>query len=406
MYNKRIHSLDSLRGLASLTVVFHHSMLALPLFYLAYKHDYQNKLTQFITNSPIHMLWGGHEAVLLFFVLSGFVLSIPFLNNKPFTYKKYIIKRFCRIYIPYIVSIFLSYTLFYFIQPHNLRGMSDNFNEMWSHSIDLYDFFSYLFMLGAGVINLNGVTWSLVHEMRISFFFPLLMIFIVRLNWKKSVFIGGLFFLFLWTALTLTSELIRFKEMSDLILSFAETFYYTPFFIIGACLAKYKDSLINTIKMLSNTLKLLLIFLVVVLYNFEWMSFGFGGLKYKETIIPTRVVSLIVDYTVVLGVSILLILILSSYRLTKLLNVSILQSLGKVSYSLYLIHMIIMLTLVHLFNEEIPTILLLMLSPFISVISSYIFYYMIEKNSIKIGIYLTNINNEQSSSMIHYKKID
>lgn len=406
MNNKRISSLDSLRGLASLTVVFHHSMLALPIFYLAYKHDYQNKLTQFITNSPMHMLWGGHEAVLLFFVLSGFVLSIPFFSEKYFNYKKYIIKRFCRIYIPYIVSIFLSYTLFYFIKPHYLRGMSDNFNEMWSHSIDLYDFFSYLLMLGADVINLNAVTWSLVHEMRISFLFPFLMIFIVRFNWKKSVFLGGSFFLFLWATLTLASGLIRFKEISDLILSFAETFYYTPFFIIGACLAKYKDALINKIKMLSNTLKLLLIFLVVILYNFEWMSFGFGGLKYKETIIPTRLVSLIVDYTVVIGVSILLLLILSSYRLTKLLSISILQSLGKVSYSLYLIHMIIMLSLVHLFNEELPIILLLILSPCISVISSYVFYYMIEKNSIKLGIYFTNINNKQSSLSIRYKKID
>ncbi|WP_391557553.1 hypothetical protein [Robertmurraya sp.] len=35
-------------------------------------------------------------------------MSLPFFNNKTFNYKNYLIKRVCRIYIPYLISIFIS----------------------------------------------------------------------------------------------------------------------------------------------------------------------------------------------------------------------------------------------------------------------------------------------------------
>ena len=46
----------------------------------------------------------GHEAVIFFFVLSGFVLSIPFYRRfVPYT--PWIIKRCCRIYLPYYSDV-------------------------------------------------------------------------------------------------------------------------------------------------------------------------------------------------------------------------------------------------------------------------------------------------------------
>src|ERR1700738_3699896 len=108
--NKRIDILDSLRGLAALSVVFHHCLLVFPIFLAAFYHNpnLNNNLVLILTYSPIHILWAGHEAVILFFVLSGFVLSLPFLNNNTISYHKYIVKRFCRIYIPYIIVLFIS----------------------------------------------------------------------------------------------------------------------------------------------------------------------------------------------------------------------------------------------------------------------------------------------------------
>ncbi|MEH7247503.1 acyltransferase family protein, partial [Neobacillus niacini] len=75
--SNRLEELDSLRGIASLTVVIHHTLLTLPIFLAAHQHEQINStIVKIFTNSPLHIIWGGHEAVILFFVLSGFVLSL------------------------------------------------------------------------------------------------------------------------------------------------------------------------------------------------------------------------------------------------------------------------------------------------------------------------------------------
>jgi peptidoglycan/LPS O-acetylase OafA/YrhL len=81
---QRFVELDALRGVAACTVVLHH---------LAQAYSFE---------SPWYLrpLVAGHEAVILFFTLSGFVLSLPFWNrgsNGP--YGQYLIRRFFRIYV-------------------------------------------------------------------------------------------------------------------------------------------------------------------------------------------------------------------------------------------------------------------------------------------------------------------
>jgi peptidoglycan/LPS O-acetylase OafA/YrhL len=365
-------------------------MVALPLFYLAYKHEVDNVLANTLTNSPIHILWAGHEAVLLFFVLSGFVLSLPFLNNRTSTYSNYLIKRFCRIYIPYIVSIILSAILFNIINPSEVNELSSNFNDMWSHPITIGSLISFIFMLGSDVINLNGVTWSLVHEMRISIFFPVIMFFIIKLNWKKGLPLGVGVSLFLWVFFTGVSSVLENSNLQQLAMSFGETFYYTSFFVIGATLAKYKDVLISKTQKISTKSKVLLFIIFIILYLVEWVSFGFGDLKYRDGIIPTRVINLVIDFAIAASVALLFILTLSFKKLNNALNNKHLVNLGKISYSLYLIHMIVLLVMVHTLIGHVPTILILVLSPIASVILAVPFYYCVERSAIQIGKKLTS----------------
>lgn len=71
---KRIGELDSIRGLAALIVLFHHMYQDL------------NNNTRFppiiFRYSPLRVLTNGHASVIMFFILSGFVLSLPFLKGK------------------------------------------------------------------------------------------------------------------------------------------------------------------------------------------------------------------------------------------------------------------------------------------------------------------------------------
>jgi len=48
---------------------------------------------------------GGLEAVIVFYVLSGFVLAITAARINAPSYTAFTVKRFCRIYIPYAGSL-------------------------------------------------------------------------------------------------------------------------------------------------------------------------------------------------------------------------------------------------------------------------------------------------------------
>lgn len=164
-----------------------------------YNSDYENGFVRFVSESPLKLLWSGKESVLLFFVLSGFVLSISFLNGRVFSYPIFAVRRFARLYIPYIVimtiSVILTISLFEF---KNVEGLSSAFDGRWNHSVPWQVILAYIFMIGYDTSNVNGVVWTLFHEMRISIFFPLLMLIIIKYNALKSCVISGFALVSLW----------------------------------------------------------------------------------------------------------------------------------------------------------------------------------------------------------------
>ncbi len=98
-----IVELDSLRGVAAITVVFQH-------FYLLWREasSAPHWIEQLFRMPPFFLLVAGHAAVVLFFLLSGFVLTLPALKDKSQPYSKYVIRRVCRIYLPYLVALSIS----------------------------------------------------------------------------------------------------------------------------------------------------------------------------------------------------------------------------------------------------------------------------------------------------------
>ena len=83
---RRNVSLDSVRGLAALSVLFGHAYGLVPNApqHLGGQHHLADLLNPFllIKATPLRVIINGHAAVMVFFVLSGFVLRSTFLSAR------------------------------------------------------------------------------------------------------------------------------------------------------------------------------------------------------------------------------------------------------------------------------------------------------------------------------------
>ncbi len=85
---KRDRKIDSLRGLAGVYVMFAHGV-----------YDHSLTLALF-----------GQEVAIMFFILSGFVISMSMVRDPEcFCFRNFIIKRFRRVYPMFLIALFLGW---------------------------------------------------------------------------------------------------------------------------------------------------------------------------------------------------------------------------------------------------------------------------------------------------------
>lgn len=170
----RFGELDSLRGVAAFVVMIHHYLLALPSFY---PYGEGSVYTRIFTYTPLHLLWAGYESVLLFFTLSGFVLSLPYWQRGVFDYGSFVVKRWCRVWVPYILVVSMSALLAVVLARGDVPGTSSWFAYAWAGrgiAAYLQHFFLILDLVPVSAAYIP-VVWSLKYEMLASLSFPLLL---------------------------------------------------------------------------------------------------------------------------------------------------------------------------------------------------------------------------------------
>lgn len=92
----RLARLEGIRGFAACYVVLHHAV--------------PHHLT--VGGLEVGFLFRfGQEAVILFFLLSGFVITHAFLRGRDHSLRGYLLKRFARIYLPLAVVLLLGFTI-------------------------------------------------------------------------------------------------------------------------------------------------------------------------------------------------------------------------------------------------------------------------------------------------------
>jgi peptidoglycan/LPS O-acetylase OafA/YrhL len=212
---RRIEALDSLRGLAAVAVVAEHLQEA--------------------TGGQSAL---GHPAVILFFVLSGFVLARPWVHGRPPPWRGFLIRRVCRLWPPAIVAVAVSAALLLAIGVR-----SPYLGSNWIQPLDARQLTHCLLLTGQhGVCALDPPLWSLVLEVRLSLVFPLLVLAALR----APVAVGALGLL--WAVQTDISAWITERgwppQLADgWVAGFSLTIHFAGLFIFGILLAAFGPTL-------------------------------------------------------------------------------------------------------------------------------------------------------------------
>lgn len=129
----RVREFDALRGLAAVSVVVSHYIL---LLNGAESATYRqiHSIFSLLGETPLRVLWAGHAAVMLFFVLSGFVLYLM-LDRTHLSYGAYVCRRVSRLYLPYLAAIVFGVAGEYFLYFGGLDGLNHWINKFWSWPI-------------------------------------------------------------------------------------------------------------------------------------------------------------------------------------------------------------------------------------------------------------------------------
>ncbi|MDQ0114702.1 acyltransferase family protein [Paenibacillus harenae] len=373
---QRYDQLDSLRGLAALAVMIGHFFLVfMPMAQNTSSMGFLEYPLNVLKYSPLHAFWGGHEAVIMFFLLSGFVLSLPFYSNKQQSYVKYVVKRICRIYLPFVAALLIAILFREAVFMHKLTDLTPYFNSLWTRSPDFASIGDHLrFITNYNTTKYNPIIWTLVHEMRISLLFPFAMILVAKWGWKAGVPLA--------IGLSLLSSYLLGVIETRYTTNYVISLHYASFFVVGALLAQYRENLKQLYSRFNGWLIAVLMIAALFSYSYKWVIYGKSFAKH--------ITELRGDWLIAIGASVFIVAAMSSARALKLLHQKPLLFLGKISYSLYLYHMIILLTLLHRLNGTMDTAFIAIIAFVVSFGAAAASYYYVELPSIRLGRLLTS----------------
>lgn len=181
--SSRRPALDGLRGIAALVVVVHHALLISPPLAAGYRAGAlpePGSWPWLALYTPLHLLWAGGEAVLVFFVLSGFVLALPAASGRLPSWRSYYPQRMLRLYLPIFGATALAVALVRLVPRH---PGPDSSWWLANHvsPVTLRDAVHDAAVI-KGTTWLNSAFWSLQWEVYFSLLLPLYLLLLVRLR--------------------------------------------------------------------------------------------------------------------------------------------------------------------------------------------------------------------------------
>lgn len=174
----RSRALDGLRGVAALVVLLAHTLNALEL-------PMARRLA--LAHSPLSFFFSSAGAVQLFFVLSGYVLAGSMTRSlgSAAGWLQFLVKRVFRIHPPYVFALLAAWcaSFFYVVPPPSAQGLGPAVAKI---HLSLTELVASLGFPGSAGRQLP-VGWTLRVEMIFSLLFPFLLVAARRLHWSVLV---------------------------------------------------------------------------------------------------------------------------------------------------------------------------------------------------------------------------
>jgi len=354
MRPNEIKSLTGIRGLAAVYVIIFH-------WYVVLFHKKPHLIDHYLSVFIGH----GYLSVDLFFVLSGFLLSLTSsasFNNHLLKndYKTFMYKRFCRIFPLYIVATLLYFFLFHYGEFESLLVNLTLLQGIFSFSNN----------------SLISPGWSLTNEWVIYFFFPLGFYLIWKIRHKALILILASIIIFIVISI-FRSDFLNWGNYYSL--QKIHGFYPVILFTRGP------SSFLRTIA-------------AYLLGIFAYLSFE--GIKKRAVFLKYLAIPLFVllffketDILIILSMPFFIVYITERNVINRFLSSKVVYFLGLISYSLYVNHFLFIDT-----YDKISKSLGLNVNNYLIISACYvatgtlifstITYYTIEKPALK---YLKNI---------------
>jgi peptidoglycan/LPS O-acetylase OafA/YrhL len=324
----RFMELEGLRVIAAIIVVFYHALL---IFYPGMFYGVgdswapvQNMpFEKSLYENPIGGLWNGTFAVGIFFVLSGFVLSVGYLKKKDSAIVvKLASKRYLRLMLPAAVSIMIAWLVLSLGLAHNISEVVSVTHSGWLDNlwVEPPDFLSALYQgvvssFTIGEVYYNPVLWT------------------ISLEFMGSFIIFGVLLLF-------GSSRYRWLVYGILLYVLANSWLLG--FISGLILADVYVNRQIVFRKLSHKITYLLIPIGIALGGYP--SSSVSSSFYRALQIPGFEPSQQKSFYITLGAVLVVIGVLSLSSLRRFMMSTKISRLGKYTYSLYLIHIPVLLT--------------------------------------------------------------
>jgi peptidoglycan/LPS O-acetylase OafA/YrhL len=301
--------LDGLRGVAALVVLICHVLLVLApdLFALNGTTEWAIALST-IGKSPLALLWNGSAAVCAFFVLSGYVVT-DFAQRTVLSLPAQAIRRYLRLAIPILITSSLAWLLLRLgllcngAPPDIVGGwMAGWYRFAPSFPAMAYEALAGSFLTGSNTYNLD--LWTMHAELMGSLC-VMLVCAIARNRGER----------------TLLNVILIAVTITD----------YLPLFAVGALLHDYEAELSRIGWRLS------IVLFIAGAYACSMPLVGDEIALPRHALLP-RIFPGGAHYWHVIGASLIVLAVLQATSLQQMFGSAIGRFLGRISFTLYLIH--------------------------------------------------------------------